>query len=425
MLNERAQADRAIQGAVDAEHTVPLGDGLRAGTGDTVIARRNNRHITDSGGDFIRNGTMLDVVRTGGLNGSLTAVRRDTGAIVTLHRDYVESSVELGYATTAHRSQGITVDTGHTVVTPGRLTRELLYVSMTRGRAGNHAYVSENDPLHDEPLDPASQVSWRQILGEVLAAGGAERTAHEVREAEQSKADSLERLSADYDYLAQIAASEDLTLFLDAHAPGRTSELQQSQTWGATVAAWRRSVAVSRPTAQRLVLGAMETNAGARDMTAVIHARLRQFVSGMPAGGVDVLAEPICSSRPDLTDLINQVQDRIQNRMGQVARAAMMQDTEWKQNLWNDLGRITLPEDATYLIRRVAVYRDRWGIDDSALPLGPVPASHDWEHLEQRADIGRFIEEAAVATTSQPPAPQQIEDPIVWGDSLINVGWQL
>jgi ATP-dependent exoDNAse (exonuclease V) alpha subunit len=136
MLNQRAQADRVIQGDVDAEHAVPVSDGSRAGRGDTVIARRNDRAIVDSSGDFIRNGTMLDVVRADKRDGSLTAVRRDTGATVSLNRDYVENSVELGYATTAHRSQGLTVDTGHTVVTQGRLTRELLYVSMTRGRAG-------------------------------------------------------------------------------------------------------------------------------------------------------------------------------------------------------------------------------------------------------------------------------------------------
>lgn len=175
MLNQRAQADRVVQGAVDAEDSVPLSDGLHAGTGDTVIARQNDRAITDSSGDFIRNGTMLDVVRTGRRDGSLTAVRRDSGATIYLGRDYVEASVELGYATTAHRSQGITVDTGHTVVTQGRLTRELLYVSMTRGRAGNHAYVSENDPLDDDPMDPVLQASWRQILGEVLAAEGSGR----------------------------------------------------------------------------------------------------------------------------------------------------------------------------------------------------------------------------------------------------------
>jgi conjugative relaxase-like TrwC/TraI family protein len=108
MLNQRAQADRVIQGAVDPEHAVPLSDGSQAGIGDTVIARHNDRNVTDSNGDFMRNGTMLDVVRTGRRDGSLTAVRRDTGATVTLGRDYVEASVELGYATTAHRSQGIT-----------------------------------------------------------------------------------------------------------------------------------------------------------------------------------------------------------------------------------------------------------------------------------------------------------------------------
>ncbi|MEV4954020.1 MobF family relaxase [Paenarthrobacter nitroguajacolicus] len=43
MLNERAQADRVSLGNVDAEHTLPLRDGLRAGRGDTVIARRNDR----------------------------------------------------------------------------------------------------------------------------------------------------------------------------------------------------------------------------------------------------------------------------------------------------------------------------------------------------------------------------------------------
>lgn len=424
MLNERAQADLAIQGAVDAEHTVPLSDGLQAGTGDTVIARRNDRHITDSSGDFIRNGTMLDVVRTGRRDGSLTAVRRDTGATVMLHRDYVEASVELGYATTAHRSQGITVDTGHTVVTQGRLTRELLYVSMTRGRAGNHAYVSENNPLDDEPLDPALQSSWRQILGEVLAAEGAERTAHEVRDAEHSKADSLEPLSAEYDYLAQIAAAEDLAQFLDAHAPGRTPELQQSPAWGAAVAAWRRSVRISRPSTQRLVLAALETNAGARDLAAVVHSRLRHFLSGMPAG-VDPLAEPIRTSRPDLADMINQVQSRIQHRTDHITRTAIVNDSEWKRNVLDALGPASRPQEATNILLQVAMYRDRWGLYDSALPLGPVPASYEREQLGQRANIDRLVDQAALSSPRRPQAPTWTNDPAAFEDRLINVGWQL
>jgi conjugative relaxase-like TrwC/TraI family protein len=425
MLNQRAQADRVVQGAVDAENSVPLTDGLHAGIGDTVIARQNDRTITDSSGDFIRNGTMLDVVRTGRRDGSLTAIRRDTGATISLSRDYVEASVELGYATTAHRSQGITVDTGHTVVTQGRLTRELLYVSMTRGRAGNHAYVSENDPLDDEPPDPALQASWRQILGEVLAAEGAERTAHEVRDAEQPKADSMERLSAEYDYLAQLAAAEDLRGFLEGHAPGRASELHESPSWGAAVAAWRRAVRVSRPSTQRVISTAMNTSASAHDTAAVVHSRLRLFLAAMPTGGIDPLAERLCTARPDLANMVSQVRVRMQQRMDHVTMAAMVGDAEWKRNLLEALGPFVAQEQATSLLRRIAIYRDRWGIDDSPLPLGPIPAVYEWEQREQRVNIDRLVEQAGVSFPSAVDSPRWTDDPKTWEARLINVGWQL
>jgi hypothetical protein len=368
---------------------------------------------------------MLDVVRTGRRNGALTAVRRDTGATISLSRDYVEASVELGYATTAHRSQGITVDTGHTVVTQGRLTRELLYVSMTRGRAGNHAYVSENDPLDDEPMDPSMQASWRQILGEVLAAEGAERTAHEVRDAERSKADSLERLSAEYDYLAQLAAAEDLREFLEAHSPSKASELQQSASWGAAVAAWRRSVGVSRPSTLRVVAAALDKNASARDTAAVIHSRLRQFLAAMPAGAIDPLTEVLRTVRPDVADMVSQVRDRMQHRRDHVIRSALMNDAAWKRNLLEGLGPFVYPDEATAAIRQVAIYRDRWGIQDSSLPLGPLPAAYDWEQEAQRADMGRLIDQAALPSPSPVEAPTWTDDPKTWEARLINVGWQL
>ncbi|WP_442543058.1 MobF family relaxase [Arthrobacter sp. KN11-1C] len=425
MLNERAQADRVIHSLVDAEHTALLGDGLRAGRGDTVIARRNDRTVTDSNGDFIRNGSLLDVVRAGGRDGSLTAVRRDTGAIVTLHRDYIESAVELGYATTAHRSQGITVDAGHTIVTQGRLTSELLYVSMTRGRGGNYAYVSESDPADHEPLDPSLQASWREILGEVLAAEGAERAAHEVRDAEQSKADSLERLSAEYDYLAQIAAADDLTKFLTAHNPRNLKELQQSPSWGATVAAWRRSTSVSRPSALRIVANALETSASANDPTAVIHARLRSFLNRMAAGGPDPLAEPIRTERHDLASMISQVQKLIQRRTDKVTFEALINHPEWKRNLLGALRPNVSAEDLRRVIGTVAIHRDRWGIGDSPLPLGPVPAEYEWERKSQTVSIQRIIDAAGPAPFASPHQGMWFDGPPTQEPSRINVGWQL
>lgn len=424
MLNERAQADRAIQGAVDAEHTVALSDGLRAGAGDTVIARRNDRHNTDSTGNFIRNGTMLDVVRAGRRDGSLTAIRRDSGAAVTLNRDYVGSAVELGYATTAHRSQGITVDTGHTVVTRGRLTRELLYVSMTRGRAANRAYVSENDPLDDEPLDPAMRASWRQVLGEVLAAEGAERTAHEVRDAERLTADSLERLSAEYDYLAQIAASEDLATVLDRHAPGRILEFQKSPAWGAAVAAWRRSVQFSRTSSLGVVLSALDSDTGARDLAAIVHARLQKLLSGMPASSLDMLNEPLPTAREDLANMLGQVRQRALRRIEHVAREALVGDTEWKRSLIESLAPDTPPEDVAEIMCRAAVYRDRWGNDDSPLPLGPSPAAYEWEQQEQLAAMQRRIDRS-IAPPVLPHAAMWTGESLSSEKRLINIGWQL
>ncbi len=276
MLNERAQADLVAQGQVDPELTVLLNDGLYAGSGDTIIARGNNRRLVDSKGDFVRNGTLFDVESVSRWDGSLLAVRRETGARVVLPRKYLESDVGLGYATTAHRSQGITVDTGHTVVTHGRLTRELLYVSMTRGRFGNFAYVSEGDDSEHPAVDPSLQLSWRSIMGEVLTAEGAERTAHEVRDADRKKSDSLERLNAEYDYLAQIAAAQSLMRCLNRHDGDSSLGLEQSPSWGAAVAAWRAATAVSRRGAERVVEQALRDTTGVNDPAAVLSMRLRR-----------------------------------------------------------------------------------------------------------------------------------------------------
>jgi ATP-dependent exoDNAse (exonuclease V) alpha subunit len=51
-----------------------------------------------------------------------------------LPAEYVCENVDLGYAVTAHRAQGVTVDTAHVVVTAST-SRENLYVSMTRAAA--------------------------------------------------------------------------------------------------------------------------------------------------------------------------------------------------------------------------------------------------------------------------------------------------
>ncbi|TVU58460.1 AAA family ATPase [Paenarthrobacter nitroguajacolicus] len=423
MLNERAQADRVSLGAVDAERTVVLRDGLRAGRGDIVIARRNDRSIRDDRDEFLRNGTLLEVTGVDRLHGGLRAIRKDTGAALLLPSTYVEASMELGYATTAHRGQGLTVDTGHTVVTPGRLTRELLYVSMTRGRHSNKAYVSENDPDEDEILDPSARSSWRMILGEVLAAEGAERTAHEIQDFERQHADSLERLSREYDYLAQIAAGLELVKSIDGVMPGRSEEMRESPAWGAAIAAWRRANNLSRAGALRTLNEAMGSDAKARDLAAVVHTRLRKFCSAMPQSPVAPLTERMTVDRPDLAALLDQVRRRIGKRAEHVATAALLDEPEWATHLRKDIGEGADPFERTALIRDVAVYRDRWGVGTAALPFGPVPADWEWEQRSQWDNLQRAVSQAAT------PYPEvedvrslyEFDSPT----SLTSAGWQL
>ncbi|WOC62656.1 MobF family relaxase [Paenarthrobacter sp. AT5] len=423
MLNERAQADRVSLGDVDAELTLPLRDGLRAGRGDIVIARRNDRSIRDDRGEFLRNGTLLEVTDVDRSPGALRAIRKDSGAALLLPSTYVEAFLELGYATTAHRSQGLTVDTGHTVVTPGRLTRELLYVSMTRGRHSNTAYVSENDPDEDEILDPSARSSWRVILGEVLAAEGAERAAHEILDFERQHADSLERLSREYDYLAQIASGLELARDIDGLMPGRSEEMRESPAWGAAVAAWRRANNISRLGAHRALNETLGSEANARDLTAVIHARLRRFGSEMPPSPIDPLTEQLPIDRPDLAVLLDQVRRRIGNRAEHVANAVLLDDPEWATLLRKDIEAGADPFESAAMLRDVAVYRDRWGVNSAGLALGPTPADWEWEQRSQWDDLQRAVSKAATAQT-------EVEDVRSLHElnsriRLTNAGWHL
>ncbi len=128
---------------------------------------------------------------------------------VLLPASYVREHVELAYASTAHRAQGRTVDTAHALVSP-TTTREVLYVSATRGARGEPS-------LRGHPLRPRS--SDRPRRGRRADHGprgprrgaaqrGADVAAHEVIRREQAEAEGMERLSAEYLTLATLAQAE-------------------------------------------------------------------------------------------------------------------------------------------------------------------------------------------------------------------------
>ncbi len=188
-LNLIAQADLIKSGAVQPG-AAPLADGTSAGIGDRIVTRKVDRHLPDgtarprrtvSGAltaGFVTNGAAYTV--TGHTPGGGLVVQADRGTPVVLPADYVAKHVQLGYAITAHRAHGATVDTAHAVAAPS-MTREAFYVAMTRGRYANHAHViTERRTDTDQPA-PEQAASTQAVLEQILANTGQQLSAHDTR----------------------------------------------------------------------------------------------------------------------------------------------------------------------------------------------------------------------------------------------------
>lgn len=192
-LNTRARAQRVAAGDV-SDTGVRLADGTVVGVGDLVVTRLNRRALV-TGSGWVKNGDDW-IVQAIDERGAMRVRRANGGAVAVLPRDYVAENLELGYATTAHRAQGRTVDTAHAYVA-ATTVREPLYVMATRGRESNRLYVdtahdpdaatSHGEDVHADPID---------ILEAAVFASGADLSATETRRVEEVAVSAPWRIEA-------------------------------------------------------------------------------------------------------------------------------------------------------------------------------------------------------------------------------------
>ena len=225
-LNERARTDLVAAGTVDDRCAVRLHDGLTAGRGDRIVTREIDRYLTDGtlpatgrgrrADGFVRNGQQWVVDRARN-DGSLTvrlldSAGRPGATAVTLPAGYVRQHVELAYATTAHRAQGMTTDTAH-VLADATVARETFYVAMTRGRRSNQAYLVLDPPTrgqtgdHQHPQGGADGEQWTrgEVMHAIVTNVGAQSSAHETIRVEQDKAGSIAQLAVEAETIAAYA----------------------------------------------------------------------------------------------------------------------------------------------------------------------------------------------------------------------------
>jgi hypothetical protein len=181
-LSRRVQAKLTQMGSVGPPQA-PLSDGNQVGVGDLVRARLNAE--IDAGGRALTN---RDTLRVTAFRGSEIEVRRQllggtwTGTF-RVPRAYLAASAELAYAGNVHVAQGRTVDTAHLLVTD-TLSRQALYVGMTRGRESNtvHVVTGKVAPPGHQPYGQAAPES---VLAGVLQRDDCDLSATEqIRQAQ-------------------------------------------------------------------------------------------------------------------------------------------------------------------------------------------------------------------------------------------------
>lgn len=419
-LNERARNDRIarLPSTAVPRPEATLADGLTASVGDIIATRRNNRALRASTTDFVRNGDRWTVTAVSD-RGSLTVQNLDHGRILTLPADYVREHVTLGYASTIHAAQGMTADRCH-VVGSDQLTRQLLYVALTRGKHSNHIYLStaEDDPhrvLTPKAVTPATAI---EVLETVLARDEAQKSATTALREASAPTGRLAPAAAMYaDAMGRLAAAHigekaisDIENAAEEIHPGLTDmqawpvllhHLITHQLGGADACALLKDIYDARE---------IDT---ADDLAAVLLWRLPRLpqrdTSPLPwlipiPPGLDADRRDYSQRRADLVgDLASQVRADAEAWTADSAPS-------WARPL------VVAGVSGT-IVGQLAVFRAAQNVPDTdPRPTGPAahtPATRDWQHhldeLCANARIGAGLGQWDVAADALDPLI--VEDP--------------
>jgi AAA domain len=408
-LSRRIRDDLIRLGAVAAGPAVRIADGTQASAGDLIICTRND-HTIQAGepGRALANGDLLriEAVTPAGL-----IVRRALDADpATGQRQWTDRTflyqhfgdAELGYAVTDHVAQGRTVTAGLAVIT-GTEDRQHAYVALSRGTDTNRAYVFTVSPKLADPVpgprpapelarydritadataQPAAAVATETkealaVLAGVLNRDGQQLSASQVRQQALGGADHLAILYAIW--TDQITPARGLRYrdLLAAHLPPEhRHEPGHQARW-----LWRtlRAAELAGLDAGQVLAAAIGERdlAGARDLAAVIDARIRYRTGALvPAltgpwlAQVPAIADPV--RRAYLTELAA-LMDARKDRIGEHAAQHSLP--------WAVAALGPVPEDprdrAGWQERAAAIgaWRELSGYSDPADPIGPEPVA--------------------------------------------------
>jgi hypothetical protein len=413
-LSRRIRDDLIHLGHVDDGPTVRIADGAEASVGDLVICRDNDHHLqAGEPGRTLANGDVLRIeaitptgIQVRRLLDPVNGQRRFTGSVFH-YRGY--SACDLAYAVTGHSAQGGTVHTGIILVT-GNEDRQWLYAAMTRGTNNNMVFVSTTptkvaDPTpgtrpapeldryerarHERAGYPPTQHPTARpggpdprepiaVLADILDRDGTQLSATQTRALNLANADHLAFLGVIWAAETKDAqASRYRDLVMAALPPEYRYELFHQATW---LYRTLRSAELAGLDPAEVARTAVESRdlAGARDVAAVIDARIRQRVypllpqpQGPWANRVPQLGDP------DRQAYLAQIAEMMDDRKQRLGQHAAQHSPTWALRA---LGPV--PDDPAAQHQweakaaSIGAYRERYGHHHPTDPIGPEP-SHD------------------------------------------------
>jgi conjugative relaxase-like TrwC/TraI family protein len=407
-LSRRIRDDLIRLGAVSAGPAVRIADGATASSGDLIICTKND-HSVEAGepGRTLANGDLLriDRVTPGGLIvGRALDADPATGQRRWTDRTFLYQhfgDAELGYAVTDHIAQGRTVTAGLAVIT-GTEDRQHAYVAFSRGTDTNRAYVFTVSPKLADPVpgprpapeltrydrinaDPAARPAATAatetnealaVLAGVLNRDGQQLSASQTRQEALANADHLAILHAIWTDQITPARERRYRDLLAAHLPPEyRREPGHQARW-----LWRtlRAAELAGLDPGNVLAAAIGERdlAGARDLAAVIDARIRYRTGAL----VPALARPWLAQVPAIAD---------PERRAFAAEIAALMDAR-KTRIGEHATEHALP----------------WAV----AALGPVPGDPgermDWQ--ERAAAIGAWRELSGHRDPADPIGPEPV-----------------
>jgi conjugative relaxase-like TrwC/TraI family protein len=400
--------------------SIQIAHGQLATVGDLIVCT-NNDHSVDAGeGKTLAN---MHVLRIESITSDGPVVRRmleadeQTQAPRWTEQAFLFAgyqTAELAYAVTEHVAQGRTVAATRTIVAPGD-DRQGTYVGATRGTSDNVLMVITPSPKLADPL-PLSrsapelkrfgeleeqrhgQVEQRSprgdldegmaVLADVLARDTTDLAATEYRERERSNADHLGLLHAIW---------MDLTERADAERFRPVVQSALADAWGmrdgevdSPTARWlyrtMRTAELAGANPAETVREAIESRdmTGARDIPAVIDARMRRSVNAMTPRPTGRWADRVPDvADPEIREYLGRVatlMDERRERIGQhaaehkpvwaVRALGPVPDEAYERELWRERASA------------VGAYRELFGYDDDRQAIGSEPIA---DHPDKRA----------------------------------------